>query len=747
MYWSDSALLMKSSEAQTVTLTATGIFKDTAWPDLAWETSVGSLIPAADTFSAVLTVPAGFTGSITVTAKPVRFPSLPGKSVTVTVNGDLEGTVNVIGTFRYGHMLTASPSITSTSPGMLSYQWMRDCNPIINANSIIYELTEEDLGEIVSVRVTAQNYVDKIQSVGQTVLRAENITIPVAPQFESKTQTSIALKAVDGYEYAILIAGSDIALLGLTDAFQSVNQFTGLTSGTSYDLYQRITGTATVEPSAFSEKLTVTTDRPERSPGGGSGSGGDTPPVTITSEKKPDQPIMATTPVTATARKNGVARVAISDKTITNVITKAQADAKAQGKTANGISIGLNVIMPMGATALTVTLTRSSLSSLVKAGVASLEINGSPVTITFDKKALVEIQKQSSGNVTITIKPAQNLSAAAKKLIGTRPVYDITVSYVKDGKSIVVSAFNGGIATISIPYKPGKNEAAGYLYGVYVDAKGKATRIKGSAYDANAGAILISTGHLSVYGIGYTAPSAKFTDIANHCGKESIDYVVGRRLLPGISKTTFAPDTAITCGMLVMALGKLAGVDAKAYTTNSFTDVKGDSAFRLYIEWAYKKGIVQGIGNQQFAPDRAITREEIAVIFANYAKTTGYKLPVTREATAYADTFSIGSVYKTAVSAMQQAGIMMGGTGNKFNPKSNATRAEVSAMLHRYIKLTIDPSTAQGWALNDVGQWLYYKDGKALTGTQTIDGVKYFFETTGVLKTGWVKDGLTMSDK
>jgi fibronectin-binding autotransporter adhesin len=62
-------------------------------------------------------------------------------------------------------------------------------------------------------------------------------------------------------------------------------------------------------------------------------------------------------------------------------------------------------------------------------------------------------------------------------------------------------------------------------------------------------------------------------------------------------------------------------------------------------------------------------------------------------------------------------------------------------MFHRYIKLTIDPGTAQGWALNDAGQYLYYKDGKALIGTQTIDGVKYFFNTDGILKTGWVKDG------
>ena len=478
---------------------------------------------------------------------------------------------------------------------------------------------------------------------------------------------------------------------------------------------------------------------------GSSSSGGSSSGITTTTitkpAKTPDQPVTAVAPVTATAGANGAASAAIPDKAITDAIAKAQADAKVQGKTASGISVGLNVNMPKGATALTASLTRSSLDSLVNAGVSQLELNGAPVSLSLDLKALQEIQKQSSGSISITIAPATGLSKEAKALLGNRPVYNITISYVKDGKTANVTSLGSGTATLSIPYTPGKNEAVGYLFGVYVDAKGKAQRIPGSAYDVSSGSLLIPTGHFSVYGVGYTAPSAKFTDIGNHWGKEAIDYVVGRGLLYGTSETTFAPNIAMTRGMLVTTLGRLAGVDAKTYTTNSFIDVKADSAFRPYIEWAYKKGVVQGIGNQRFAPDRAITREEIAVIFANYAKATGYKLPVTRKTTAYADDSSIGSVYKTAVKAMQQAGIMMGGSGNRFNPKSNATRAEVSSMLNRYIKLTIDSATAQGWALNYAGQWLYYKDGKPLTGTQTIDGVKYFFETTGVLKTGWVKDG------
>jgi uncharacterized repeat protein (TIGR02543 family) len=474
------------------------------------------------------------------------------------------------------------------------------------------------------------------------------------------------------------------------------------------------------------------------SSGGSSSGGSSTSTTTTTPEKKPNQPVTVAAPVTATAESNGAASASIPDKAVTDAIAKAQSDATSQGKTANGISVELDVTMPKGTASLTATLTRNSLDSLVSAGVSSLEINGSLVQVSFDKKALTEIQKQSSGNISIAIAPKTNLSDVAKKLIGTRPVYDITVGY-GSGKS--VSSFGGGIATVSIPYTLGKNEAVGGLYAVYVDAKGNATRIAGSAYDTNSGCVIFTTTHFSQYGIGYTAPTAKFTDISTHWAKESVGYVVGRGLLSGTSDTAFSPNSAMTRGMLVTALGRLAGVDTKAYTGNSFTDVNADSAYRPYIEWACSKGIIQGIGGNQFAPDRAITREEIAVIFTNYAKATGYTLPITREATTYADVSSIGSAYKDAVKAMQQAGIMMGGSDNKFNPKGNATRAEVSSMLNRYIKLTINPDTAQGWTLNDAGQYLYYKDGKSLTGTQTIDGVKYFFNTDGTLKTGWVKDG------
>ena len=469
--------------------------------------------------------------------------------------------------------------------------------------------------------------------------------------------------------------------------------------------------------------------------GGGSNSGGSsssssTPTVTIPAAVQPNQPTIGSVSGKV-AGTNTQRTFTVTDSLVKAALEKAQAEAKKQNRTTYGV--GAQIALDAPATAgLTLTLERAALNRLVSEKAKQFEITGAPISLTFDAQALSELQKQGTGNVTISVKPVT--------VSGVRNAYDITISVVKDGKTVSITSLGTGSATLSIPSTPGKNEAAGYLYAVYVDGAGKINRIADSTYDTNSGSVIFTTNHFSVYGVSYTAPSAKFTDIGSHWAKESIDYVVGRGLLSGTSDTTFTPDTAMTRGMLVTALGRLAGVDTKAYTKSSFTDVKADSTFRPYIEWAYSKGIIQGIGNSQFAPDRAITRQEIAIIFANFAKATGYTLPVTREVTTFADASSISSTYKTAVTAMQQAGIMMGEQNNKFNPAANATRAEVSSMLHRYIKLTIDPATAQGWAKNDDGQFMYYKDGKAVTGTQTIDGVKYYFNDNGTLKTGWIKD-------
>ncbi len=546
------------------------------------------------------------------------------------------------------------------------------------------------------------------------------------------------------------------------------------------------------------------TGSPVNSP---AGSGPNLPQLTIIPPTQPGQGITAIAPITADIQPGGgIAQTFISDGLINAAIADIQAVISStvpgsgapgitlpgsmmpgSGLPANaipasgipasgipasgegGIILGLNVATPPGATSLSIGLDQNGLQSLINAGLAGLAISGESLSLTFDRGALQEIQQQSNGDVTISFTPATGLPPAAQALIGSRPAYDVAISYINtsNGQLQQISSFGGGSASFFIPYQPaifGSSgfggsglgggglggggfggmifpEAPSHLFGVYVDGNGQATAIPGSFYDPNRGGILIPSNHLSVYGVGYIAPSAKFSDITQHWAKESIDYTVGRGLFSGATANAFSPDTAMSRGMLAAVLGRLAAAEVGNYSASSFIDVPAGSGFQPYIEWAYTEDIIQGIGNGRFAPDRNVSRQEMAAIILNYSRATGYRLPLVQKALAFADENSVGGVYRESVRSLHQAGILAGAEGDKFRPQAGVTRAEAAAILHRYIKLTIDPATAEGWALNDAGQWLYYKDGKALTNTQTIEGVKYSFSEAGVLETGWVKDG------
>ena len=218
--------------------------------------------------------------------------------------------------------------------------------------------------------------------------------------------------------------------------------------------------------------------------------------------------------------------------------------------------------------------------------------------------------------------------------------------------------------------------------------------------------------------------------------------------------------------MFVTALGRLAGINPDSYKTGKFTDVKADAYYAPYVNWAAQNGIVEGVTATTFAPDSNINREQMAVIMANYAKKLGYDLPKTLQAVTFADNAQISSWAKNAVRAMQQAGILAGKNGNKFDPKGTATRAEVATILRRFVEIVIDSQTANGWQQNDSGQWSYYRNGKPVKGRlsdaqkwywldkttgmmfaggwKQIDGKWYYFYTDGTMAVNTTIDGYTI---
>jgi hypothetical protein len=165
----------------------------------------------------------------------------------------------------------------------------------------------------------------------------------------------------------------------------------------------------------------------------------------------------------------------------------------------------------------------------------------------------------------------------------------------------------------------------------------------------------------------------------------AVEYVHQNGLFSGTGAATFGPKMPMTRGMLVTVLGRLAGMNPDKYTAGSFDDVAMSQYYAAYVEWAKENGIVTGIGNNLFAPDQEITRQDMAVILYHYAKFAGKGAqgPLT-EPPAFVDAAAISDYAIEGVLFCHRNGIIIGKTGNIFDPKANATRAEVAAMLHKF---------------------------------------------------------------
>lgn len=452
------------------------------------------------------------------------------------------------------------------------------------------------------------------------------------------------------------------------------------------------------------------------SSGGGSNAANDTKTDTSTTGK---------TEVKVDVDQNGNATVSVTDKAVADTIKQAQDTAKKNGTEKNGISVVVNVTTNMDTGTISANLPKSVQEKLITANVKEFKLVSKNVEISLNQAAIAQVKTTANTDVSIIAAKADStkLSKEVQDALNGRPVYDLKATYVTtvNGKqqTNAISQFGSGSVSIAIPYTLRANEKPGNLCAIYIDDNGKVTYINNSSYDVKTGKMIFRTNHFSYYGIGYKEDTkeTKFTDIANHWAKNDIEFVATRGLLAGTAANTFSPNTSMTRGMFVTALGRLAGADVSSYKKSSFTDVKANDYYMGYVEWANSKGIIKGTSTTTFAPDQAVTREEMAVMMANYAKAMGYTMPSSNQEIAFADSSNISTWAKEAVKSMQMAGIISGKDNNHFDPKGTAT--------------------TQGWTKNDSGHWLYYKDGKTLTGWQTVDGLRYYFNSDGVMHEGW----------
>ena len=162
-------------------------------------------------------------------------------------------------------------------------------------------------------------------------------------------------------------------------------------------------------------------------------------------------------------------------------------------------------------------------------------------------------------------------------------------------------------------------------------------------------------------------------------------FVYENGLMLGTSKTLFSPHGTATRGMMATILWRMEGSPAPK-GKNSFTDVEAGKWYADAITWTAENGIFAGYGKDKFGPDDSITREQLAAIFYRYADYKGYNLTVKGNLDKFKDADKVTDYAKTAMQWAVGSGLMKGKSGNLLDPQGTATRAEIAAMLHRFIE-------------------------------------------------------------
>ena len=162
-------------------------------------------------------------------------------------------------------------------------------------------------------------------------------------------------------------------------------------------------------------------------------------------------------------------------------------------------------------------------------------------------------------------------------------------------------------------------------------------------------------------------------------------FVYKNGLMLGTSKTLFSPHGTVTRGMMATILWRMEGSLAPK-GENSFTDVEAGMWYADAITWTTANGIFAGYSKDKFGPDDPVTREQLTAIFYRYADYKGYKLTVTENLDKFEDADKITDYAKMVMQWAVGNGLIKGKSENLLDPQGTATRAEIAAMLHRFVE-------------------------------------------------------------
>ena len=183
--------------------------------------------------------------------------------------------------------------------------------------------------------------------------------------------------------------------------------------------------------------------------------------------------------------------------------------------------------------------------------------------------------------------------------------------------------------------------------------------------------------------------SERFVDLEGYWGRSQILQLAEAGLVNGMDAHHFEPERKVTRAMFVTILGRMNGLNADFIAPISFSDVSEADWFAPYVTWASLSGIVNGYDDGTFAPNREITREQMALILVRYCEAYGFRLPE-EDVPAFTDEEKISPWALEAVLKSRRCGLINGREDGSFDPMGTATRGEMCAVMARLMEKTTE---------------------------------------------------------
>ena len=377
-------------------------------------------------------------------------------------------------------------------------------------------------------------------------------------------------------------------------------------------------------------------------------------PVTVTAAPKSsnaDVSSVTVAGVEATAGENNTYTVTLpygTDVTAGSfVIVTSDAGATVGALTNEGNVWTFTVTAEDGVTSKTYTVTVSfteapksndaGVSSITVAGFKAVASANNSYTVTVPYGTVVK----TGSFVIVTRHPRATVSA----LTNTRNIWSFTVT-AEDGVTTAVYTVTVNTAALPEPITPG------------VDNKKPASK-----------------------------PEVKlpFTDVStSDWFYDDVAFVYKNGLFSGTDSRSFSPNASMTRAMLVTVLYRLEG-EPTVTGRSSFTDVRSGAYYEKAVIWAAANGIVTGTDSTSFSPGAKVTREQLAAILYRYAQYRKLDTDASAKLNSFTDADSVSAYASEALGWAVSEGLINGASG-KLMPKGDATRAQVAAILHRFVK-------------------------------------------------------------